>query len=117
MKRKKYLSVIAVVLVLLFFAISASTALAGRSPQYPPPQEHPPVCYVVPHYVGGVYELACYDVGKDIINVGVKTNGKYELAWDNETVSLRVYYGREGDVEGFWFVSDKAGSEVSGTLP
>lgn len=116
MKRKEYVLAVFVVVLVALTVFSVSTVFAGRSPLVPPPDYHPPVCYKIYSFVPGVHEMKCYDVGKDIAEVLVKSELKYDLLWDNENVSLRVYSG-ERDEPTFWSVGDKAGAEVSGSLP
>jgi hypothetical protein len=80
-----------------------------------PAAEHPPVCYQLNWYAGGALGLQCYDDGKDIIKVEVKTNAKYELTWDDGSVLLVVYPTGKGSTT-YWYVEDSNGSVVSGTL-
>jgi hypothetical protein len=103
----------------LFMVLSAGTALAGdwnKADPGPTIEEHPPVCYRVEYFVGGIYELQCFDDGKDIIEVQVKTDSKYELIWNNENVTIRVFTDRR-NASTSWSVRDKMGSVVTGTLP
>lgn len=117
MKRKYTGFVVLLVVLIALITLSVNTVFAGSFSRDPQPDSHAPICYKVNSYLPGVQQLQCYDVGKDIANVEVKTQLKYELLWDNETVTLRVF---PSSIEGgttFWYVSDKAGDAVSGVLP
>jgi len=117
MKQRKYIVTTLVVIMIAVIALSVNTALAaGSGKTAPVPENHAPVCYRVESFAPGVAELQCYDAGKDIVNVGVKSNVRYELTWDNETVTLRIYPTTR-DAIAMWFVQDKAGDVTSGRLP
>ena len=117
MKHTKYILITLVIIMVAVVAFSVNTALAvGSDRPAPVPENHAPVCYKVETFAPGVAELQCYDTGKDIANVSVKTNVKYELTWDSETVTLIVYAGEKGAVA-MWVVQDKAGNTTFGRLP
>jgi hypothetical protein len=116
MSRKTYFLMIVLVVVVLSLTLSVSAVLAGNSRELPPPQ-HAPVCYIVPYFAPGISELQCYDAGKDIMGVQVATKLKYDLEWNNETVTLRVYSDLVRDISTYWVVLDKAGNKTSGYLP
>lgn len=117
MKRRKTVVFTLVIVMLAMIALSVNTALAGSFDRATPPtEEHPPVCHKVNSYVSGVYQLECFDEGKDIVNVSVKSESKYELNWDSASVTLMVYPANRTAVT-FWIVQDKAGNVTSGRLP
>jgi hypothetical protein len=116
MKQRKYIVFTLVIVMLAVIALSVNTALAaGSGKAAPTPTSiHPPVCtqFSSMEY----YQLSCNDRGKDISDVKVITEQNYELSWDHQTVTLRVYWGNQSE-GGTWTVSDKAGNVVSGKLP
>jgi hypothetical protein len=115
MNRKTSVLLAVVIVAVIVFALSAATVLAWDGQMEQP--RHAPVCYVVPYFDGGIYELQCYDVGKDIAKVTVKTDLKYELQWNNENVTLIVYLDEKGAAKAFWAVGDKNGDVVRGSTP
>lgn len=115
MKYQKRIVFTLLLVLLAVMALSANTVLAGDAQGLL--TEHPPVCYRVESFVPtGYFELRCDDAGKDIINVAIKTEGKYELTWDYANVNLRFYPANRHDFA-YWTVQDKAGNLVSGRLP
>ena len=120
MNRKKSVWVVLVMVIAVFMVLSASTALAGndghKTAPTPVPNEHAPVCYKVESPNSRILELSCYDSGKDIIDVQIKSDSRYELIWDSESVTFIVYPVNRTAFAS-WYVRDKAGSEVTGTLP
>jgi hypothetical protein len=118
MKQRKYVMITLVIIMIAVIALSVNTALAAsRDKAAPIPPSHAPVCVQLDSFAPGPYELFCTDVGKDIVDVKVVTSYKYDLSWNNETVTLRVYTTDAPSGRGYWQVSDKAGSKVFGPLP
>lgn len=118
MKQRKYVVLTLVIIMIAVIALSVNTALAagsGKTSPSPLP-DHAPLCYKVNSFAPGVAELQCSDTGKDIVNVSVKTNAKYDLIWDDESVTLRVYVDTR-DAVAIWFVQDKVGNVTTGRLP
>jgi hypothetical protein len=125
MTHRKHVLFTLVIVMLAVIALSVGTALAGslNNPALgtdpgpdPGPSVHAPVCYKAESFAPGVIELVCYDTGKDIVNAAVKTNMKYKLDWNEESVTLRVYPDVKYPVA-YWVVADKAGNVTSGRLP
>lgn len=117
MKPRNHITIV-LVIIMAMIAFSATVALAAGSDGMAPDRPvHAPVCYQLDTFVPGTFELFCTDTGKDIVDVTVVTTHEYELTWDNETVSLRVYTDGKPDERGHWIVTDKAGSKTFGPLP
>jgi len=116
MKPKTIFLIGVLLVVIMVLAASATTVLAENDRPLPPNQ-HAPVCSQVPYFGGGVYELRCTDAGKDIMDVWVRTTLKYDLQWDEQNVTLKVFAIDEKPIYTYWTVRDKDGAVVSGRLP
>lgn len=110
---KKYVVFLVALLILAFAAISVNSAFGAGFDKVP--GQHPPICYRIEWFAPGVWGLECYDEGKDIVNVALMTNLKYELTWNEESVVLYVYPTGKYSVA-YWSVMDKDGSIISGVL-
>lgn len=113
MKQRKFVAFTLVLVMVAVIAMSVNTVLAGGFVNSF--NLHTPVCEKSEADLGA-YTLNCFDVGKDIVNVQVKTNAKYDLQWDDSQVMLRVY-PENFSTTAYWFVQDKVGNVVSGRLP
>jgi hypothetical protein len=124
MTKKTHILITLVIVMMAVIALSVSTAFAadfnssslGTDPGPDPGPPHAPVCYKVESFAPtGFAELQCSDAGKDISNVNIKSNAKYSLEWNEDSVTLRLFTDNRNAVA-YWSVFDKAGNVTSGTL-
>lgn len=116
MKQRKHVVFTLAIVVMAILALSVNTALAGSTTRTTPlPDTHAPVCYRVESFAPGVQQLECFDTGKDIVKVEVKSDSRYELEWNESNVILKVYPDHKGAFT-TWFVQDKMGSINTGTF-
>lgn len=108
-----------VILIVMLIGFTAVLAASYDSAVAKINNPHPPQCIVKP---GVIYEVHCVDEGRDIIAAGLNAIGQpinYDLDWSKERMDLYVALDTTNTRPGLiiWYVTDEAGTTVTGRIP